>query len=198
METLPAIKPARKTGRETFHIDGVPIPFDLLSFWQWSSSDLIGNTLRGILAEFIVASAIGCNSGARTEWDSFDIKTSDGIRIEVKSGAYIQSWYQRSLSSINFSIRPTKRWDSSANTYSVEKTRQSDVYVFCVLGHKQQESIDPTNVNQWVFYIISTKSLNKKVGAQKSITLSRLKKLKPLEVKFREIGPAIKRVVDSS
>jgi len=136
MEHLPTIEVTRKNGNEPFLANGSPLSSNLLSFWQWSSSDLVGNALRGVLAEYIVASAIGCSDGTRTEWDAFDIETPEGVKIEVKSGAFIQSWEQKQYSTIQFGIRPTQGWDAKINTYSSQKIRQSDVYVFCVLSHK--------------------------------------------------------------
>ena len=47
------------TGNEHFYFDDMPTPHLLLDFWAWSSSDLLKGTLRGSLAEFIVATAIG-------------------------------------------------------------------------------------------------------------------------------------------
>ncbi len=198
MNELPAIKVSRKNGSESLHNNEKTTPFNLLSFWQWSSSDLVGNTLRGMLAEYIIASAVGSTKGTRTEWDAFDIETPDKIKIEVKSSAYIQSWSQAKLSSISFGIQPTKGWDAKTNTYSSHRIRQSDIYVFCVLAHKDKNTIDPLNLNQWMFYILPTKTLNKVVGNQKSITLSSLKKLNPIKVNYGSINSTIMHLSSSS
>ena len=48
---------------------------------------------RGCLAEFIVASALRLGDGVRDEWGAFDLLTKSGAKIEVKSAAYLQSWY---------------------------------------------------------------------------------------------------------
>lgn len=64
----------------------------LADFWSWACSDLANNTMRGLLAEYLVATALGAAAGTRTEWDTVDIRTSDGWRVEVKSTAYLQSW----------------------------------------------------------------------------------------------------------
>ncbi len=61
-------------------------------FWQWSASDLIGTVMRGVLAEFLVAHALGIDKeGFRVEWDAFDLGTcaADGsrLKVEVKSAA---------------------------------------------------------------------------------------------------------------
>lgn len=196
MYKYPEIKVTRKTGQEKFKLNGNPLNHDLLSFWQWSASDLISNAMRGILAEYIVAMAVDKTDGSRTEWDAFDIETDEGIKIEVKSGAYIQSWSQKKLSEIKFGIRPTQGWDSKTNSYSSEFARQSDVYVFCVLEHKNQETIDPLNINQWSFYVLATKQLNLAVGKQKTITLGSLKKLNPIVVPYEELYASIKNAAN--
>ena len=198
MNELPAINVSRKDGAESLHDNGKAMPFNLLSFWQWSASDLVGNTLRGMLAEYIIASAVGSAKGTRTEWDAFDIETPDKVKIEVKSSAYIQSWSQPKLSAISFGIQPTKGWDAKTNTSSIQRVRQSDIYVFCVLSHKDKNTIDPLNINQWVFYILPTKTLNKMVGNQKSITLSSLQKLNPIKVNYNSINETITHVSGSS
>ncbi len=196
MDKYPEIEVARKTGKETFHENGKPLAHDLLSFWQWSASDLVGNAMRGILAEYIVASVVDKADRSRTEWDAFDIETNEGIKVEVKSGAYIQSWSQKKLSTIQFGIRPTQGWDSKTNSYSTEFARQSDVYVFCVLEHKEQGTIDPLNMRQWYFYVLATNELNQAVGAQKTITLGRLKELKPIAVPYGELSASIKQAAN--
>ena len=196
MDTYPEIEVSRKSGIESFHENGKPLKENLLSFWQWSASELVGNAMRGILAEYIVASAVGLSDGSRTEWDAYDIETKEGIKVEVKSGAYIQSWSQRKLSSIQFGIRPTRKIDIQNNTYSTTAKRQSDVYVFCVLHHKDQSTIDPLDLEQWVFYILPTEELNKSVGGQKTITLSSLIRLNPMEAVYRKVYSAIKQAAN--
>lgn len=191
MDNLSAIETTRKIGDEPFEFNGSSLPMSLLSFWQWSSSDIVGNAMRGILAEYIVASSVGMNSGIRTEWDAFDIETPEGIKVEVKSGAYVQSWEQKKHSTIQFSIRPTQGWDSESNERNIEVRRQADVYVFCLLKHKDQSSINPLNLDQWVFYVLPTNTLNQSVGAQKTITLNSLESLNPSKVNYGELHASI-------
>jgi hypothetical protein len=100
--------PSPRSGHERFHANGQPVGPDLLSFWRWSASDLISNTMRGILAEFIVANALGIpTESARDAWGAYDLETLDGIKVEVKSSAYIQSWHQKRFSAITFGTRKT-------------------------------------------------------------------------------------------
>ena len=158
----------------------------MLSFWQWSSSELLGNALRGILAEFIVASSIDVLNNPREEWDAYDLITPQGLKIEIKSSSYLQSWGQAELSKITFGIQPTAAWDSSEGR-SKEIKRQSDIYIFCVLAHEDKKTVNPLDLNQWDFYILSTAILNNKKPNQKTITLSSLKKLNPVKVKYDEL-----------
>lgn len=192
MSDLGPIKSQAKTGDELFHAKGSVLDKNLLSFWQWSSSELVGNALRGMLAEYIVAMDLGCTDGVRQEWDAYDLETADGIKVEVKSAAYLQRWKQDDYSKIQFSIATTYGWDASTNTSSEQKVRQSDIYVFCVLKHKDQATVNPLNMEQWDFYVLPTVVLDMKLGKQKTLSLSRLMELEPLKVEHGNIGHAIK------
>jgi len=184
----------RKSGVEAFHIEGKRLDTSLLHFWQWSSSEILGNTLRGILAEFIVSMDLGCNTDIREEWDDYDLLSLDNIKVEVKSASYLQSWKQDKLSKISFGIQPTYGWDAVTKRSDKELKRQSDVYVFCVLAHKDKLTVDPLNLAQWDFYIVSTKTLDKSIPKQKTITLNALQKFDPIKCKFGKINDAIRSV----
>ncbi len=187
---LPAIITTQKTGKEAFIFKNKELPLNVLSFWQWSSSELLGNAYRGVLAEFIVASALDIADGFRVEWDEYDLKRKKGLKIEIKSSSYLQSWEQEKLSVINFGIAPTGKFQSR----NPKRTRKSDVYIFCVLSHKDKDSVNPLDLSQWDFYILKTKVLNSRVGNQKTITLSSLLRLKPKKVKYSGIKKEIKRI----
>jgi hypothetical protein len=101
----PAMKAVRKTGQERFTLAGEPKELTLLNFWRWSVSDLVSNATRGRLAEFIVASALGVECDVRAEWDAYDLTTTEGINVEVKSAAYIQIWAQNTDSKLSGSVR---------------------------------------------------------------------------------------------
>jgi hypothetical protein len=100
----------------------------LLDFWRWSTSDILSNATRGKFAEFIVGTAVGLNpKNSQDEWDAYDLTTEDGIKIEVKSAAYIQCWSQKSFSKISFSIKPARYWESETNLQRGEPKRHADV-----------------------------------------------------------------------
>jgi len=193
---VPQIKANRKKGSEKFKYNGkVQKRIALTDFWKWSSSDLITNATRGVLAEFIVSIAINKHKVVRNEWDAYDLITKDGIKVEVKSAAYIQSWYQQDFSKILFSIPKTRGWDPKTNKLDKVSERHSDVYVFCLLDHLDYRTIDPLNLNQWKFFVISTKIIDKELGDKKSISLNKLKSLNPVECNYPRLNQYIKRAI---
>ena len=183
-----------KIGDEIFHANGQPLDFSLLQFWQWSSSDLVSNALRGVLAEFLVGKALGIVDGVRQEWDAFDLRTKSGQKIEVKSAAYVQSWAQTELSRISFGIAPTHGWDASTNEYSSERKRQADVYVFALFKHQDKRTVDPLNVAQWEFYVVPVDRLNQALPTQKTIGLTALRGLFPNPVGYDKLAEVVQRV----
>jgi len=175
---LDRIITTKKSGDEKLTLNKRSLEFSLCDFWSWNMSDILSNATRGIFAEYLVGTAINFDKSAvRDEWGAYDLETPDGIKLEIKSSAYIQSWYQRELSKISFNIKASLYWDSLTNLQATEKKRHADVYVFCLLHHKDKDSVDPLNLDQWEFYILSTNELNGYPRSQHSITLNSLKKL---------------------
>ena len=64
------------------------------------------------MAEFLVARALGASQSTRAAWDNYDVLSPTGIRIEVKSSAYLQSWSQRRLSSLRFTGLSGLTWEA--------------------------------------------------------------------------------------
>ena len=58
-----------------------------------------------------------------------------------------------------------------------EPKRHADLYVFCLLKHKESSTIDPLKLEQWEFYVVPTFVLNNYERSQSSITINSLKKL---------------------
>lgn len=195
---LSRIHPTRLVGNEPLHSDGISLGLTLLDFWRWSSSDLVSNAKRGVLAEFIVAQALGITlNGIRNEWDAFDLLTPEGIAVEVKSGAFVQSWSQRSLSSIVFRVPKTRAWDADTNVQAKESRRQAQVYVFAILAHQQKSSIDPLNVKQWRFFVLPATTLDARTRSQHSITLRSLETLAGAAISFDALQEAVHQAAKS-
>ena len=181
------------TGNEHFTYDGMPIGILLNDFWSWNSSDLLNNTLRGALAEFIVASAIGIDTTtARQDWTAYDLVSPSGRKIEVKCSAYLQSWNPDRLSQIRFSIRPARSWDAE-NDYSDCIKRWSDLYVFCLYGSKDK-SESPLQLEKWTFYIVPTAHLDQSCGEQKTISLNSLLALSPVAATYENLAEVVENI----
>ncbi|MCL2125931.1 MAG: hypothetical protein FWH33_08105 [Oscillospiraceae bacterium] len=70
----PAIEPKRLNGNEAI-IDEDNKVSDVLAFWQWAYSELMGNTERGALAEYLIACALGIENEPRISWGRYDLVT---------------------------------------------------------------------------------------------------------------------------
>lgn len=175
-DDLGRVLPRRLSGAEAFRgAEGVP-DFDVLDFWRWSSSDLVSNATRGVLAEYIVGKALGCRLEVRDEWAPYDLETPEGYGIEVKSAAYVQSWRQSRLSTISFSCRKTRYWDPETGIEEAEPRRHAHAYVFALLAHRDQATLDPLDLSQWEFYAVPTAWLDDRTRSQHSITLPSLRR----------------------
>lgn len=178
MNNLDKINTIKKTGDEQLVFKEKYLSFRLKDFWIWSVSDILSNATRGRFAEFIVATATGIDLKIpRDEWAAYDLITHENIKLEIKSAAFIQSWKQDKYSSISFSIKPARYWDSETNKQSTIAKRHADVYVMCLLKHKDQSTINPLDLSQWTFYILSTYELDNYERSQSSITLNSLERL---------------------
>jgi hypothetical protein len=136
----------------------------VLDFWKFAMGDLRINNVRGYLAEFLVAQAVGADT-ARVEWDPRDVTAPDGTRIEVKSSAYLQAWAQTKLSVPTFRVTPTRAWDEVSGKRSV-RTFNADVYVFCLHTARSHQHYNPLATNQWEFYVASRTDIESRKGQQ--------------------------------
>ena len=102
---LPRILTTQRNGSEPFRLGDVPLDRTVAHFWRWAASDLVGNTFRGWLAEYIVAVDLGVDTKPRNDWEAYEL-TFAGLKIEVRSSAYIQRWSQVRLSRPTFPSGP--------------------------------------------------------------------------------------------
>lgn len=189
---LPRLNVTTKTGDEPLHDNGRPLEPRLLNFWKWAVSDLVSNATRGLFAEFLVATALDIPIDIRDEWAAYDLDTPEGIRVEVKSSAYIQTWAQKELSTISYSIKPSIAWSADTGSFEGQKARQSDVYVFALLHERDQKRIDPLDISQWTFFVLSTRVLNEKRPKGEHISLNPLRsELGAKECSYSELRDAV-------
>ena len=190
-DTLEKLEVVRKDGSECFRAGGSDLDFSVLDYWRWSASDLVSNTARGILAEYIVARTleIPTEKEVRDEWAPYDLETPDRIKIEVKSAAHVQSWEQARFSRISFGTPQTCAWDSEGGNLRSEPRRQADVYVLALFAQREMP-IDPLDLDQWKFYALSTLKLDDR----KPLSLSALEELAS-SVTYHELADAVSKTV---
>ena len=179
MIKYPKVKTKFKKYNKHLQYKGRTLPVAVLDFWRWAFSDFMDNTTRGIFAEFIVGYAINSTTlkSPREGWGAYDLQF-EGLKIEVKTSAYLQAWAQQRLSNVVFSISPTRAFDPRTGRIARNLKRQADIYIFCVLNCKDQEKIDPLILDQWEFYVVPTYKLDQKFGPKrKYITLKQLQLL---------------------
>jgi hypothetical protein len=127
----------------------------VLDYWRWAFSDLRDNTQRGVLAEFLVALALGRTETRRKAWDNYDVTTSSGLRIEVKASGYLQSWAQATHSRLSFGRVIARTWDANTNEFGAEPEVRADVFVFSVQTCKDPQRYDALDLSQWEFYVVA-------------------------------------------
>jgi len=126
--------------------------------------------------------------GQRIEWDAFDVLTPDGVKVEVKSSAYLQVWDQRAPSRIVFSGLRGKTWSPQQGEAS-EATYNADVYVFAVHTALRHDPYDALDVRQWEFYVLPRETIER-LG-YKSLGLSTLRTITGEATPYGELADAI-------
>jgi len=182
-----------KSGNERFTANGKPLNLSLLGFWQWAYSELLNNTQRGILAEYLVKEALGVDYDYWVNWTDYDLTSTDGLKAEVKSASYLQSWQQKRLSTIRFDIAKKSSW-SEENGRGSSKNRSSDIYIFCLLKEKDRDKVNPLNLDQWEFLVIRTKDLDENCGEQQTIGLNRLLRLNPTIARYDQLHATVSEI----
>jgi len=148
-------------------------------FWAWALGDLRLNASRGMLAQFLVAKSAG-DTGLRDDgWGDFDVLTPGGIRIEVKSSGYLQSWNQARPSTITFGGLWGRSWSTETGEWSAEPTARADVFVFAVHTCQDHSLSDHLNLAFRLFYVVPSAKIYEL--RQKSIRLNRLISLPSVE-----------------
>ena len=184
----------------------------VLDYWRWSGSDLLDNAQRGVLAEFLVARALGVTDEFRAEWASYDIRYRNR-KIEIKSAAYAQSWPQETPSVIGFTIAPQKgAWDPKTNEWEPldSPRRTADLYIFSLLRRPDgkdrrdpnRHKSDPLDLRHWEFLVLDTATLDSERPGQGTIGLKPLSvlvegsALGAASIGYGDIKTAVDRVVE--
>ena len=195
MDMLPPIPVNYRRPNESLHSGSVEVRATVGDFWAWSASDLVTNTTRGLLAEYIVGVALDAVQHPRQEWAAWDLTTPSGAKVEVKSAAFLQGWEQRKPSDIRFRIPKTLTWSDEIGYSESEPKWQADVYVFALLAEIDRMLLDPLNLDQWEFYVVATSDLEQRAPAAKSLSLATVRRF-GTSSQFDEINALVKLAVE--
>jgi len=185
---------ARLTGNEHFKNTNNK-KFTVLDFWRYGLSNLNSNITRGAFAEFLVENALKDvdDIEIRNPWGDYDVEYK-GKRIEVKCSSYLQDWDQEKLSRPLFSKLKAEElyYNDIVGKKSKKKADyKADVYVLSLFHHKETETLDILDLDQWSFYILSKNRLKDISNDSSSISLLRLKKENIEPVHFSKLSEEI-------
>ncbi len=159
------------SGEEVFNQVGATVS----DFWRWAVNDLRMNIVRGTLAEFLVARALGVDTSLpRRELENYDLVLADGTKIEVKSSGYWQSWKQKGPTVPKFAGLITRKLDDETNVYTVEREVWADVYVFALQRCEAPDDYDVLDVDQWRFWVAPAEDIRRE--NRQSVTLQWVQK----------------------
>ena len=161
-------------------------------FWRWGFSDLRDNALRGILAEYLVAKALGISLGVRQSWDPYDLTMEDGTSIEVKSSGYLQSWAQVNHSKIVFGGLKARNWSSDSG-YTADMEYRADVFIFGVQTVAEHEDYDRLDVDQWQWWVAPRQAIADR--GSRTLSLSTVRRLGVGPVSFDRLSGTVDRVM---
>jgi len=118
-----------------------------------------------------------------------------GRHLDLPSAAYLQSWAQKEVSRISFNTPKTLAWDADGGGFANIARRHAQVYVFALLAHTNKATVNPLDLDQWVFYVLPTAILDGRTRSQQSITLRTLETL-TTAVGFAELRQAVNLAAD--
>jgi hypothetical protein len=136
---------------------------------------LVNNAFRGMFVEAMLAQVLQPEwRWCSADWASHDFDHPDGLKLEVKQSAALQSWHEPSL-------RPNRgRFDVKARTgryegarWIGERGRAAQIYIFGWHGLTDPAVADHHDPSQWQFYAVKAVDLPE----QKTIALSRIQAL---------------------
>ncbi len=140
-------------------------------FLAWAYSEVLDSQKRGILAEYLVMTALGLNL-PYLSGDFYDLRHPDGFGIQVKASSAAQRWENKKVHRISFGTRATSRSELVDEelglvTLTAEKRRWGAAWVFAV--HLPSADDNPDTVRRelldagtWHFWVGSPDDLTTK------------------------------------
>ena len=167
---------------------------------RFYSQPLIDNVYRGDYVETLILFALGEGWEAVGGWGSWDLeKGVDGVRLEVKQAAALQTWGERYRKEgsrerpPSFDIAPRIGYhtDSAedADLPAGERVRFADIYVFAWHPEENPDNADHRRAEQWQFFVAPEHRL----PDQKTISLNPLQKL-AAAVTYDQLAAKVEKV----
>ena len=173
---------------------------DIDAFRRWALGAISENRNRGIFAEWLVGQALGAidEGAARLEWMPWDLKYRER-KIEIKASG--QAWSPRPNPRFDIGCRKYL-WDEdkAEDIYLDPPARVADVYVFCLHTSELADNDNVTDPSAWQFWVIPTRTLDDRLGAQKTVGTATLDSLanrpEAERITFGQINEAVDRLID--
>ena len=159
---------------------------------------LIESAPRGTYVEAMVTGTLNDEWMMTSTWADWDIQHVEGARVEIKSGAMLQTWTDvRNISAeeqkkrINPQVKITqhKVKDGTQRPDRPDRFRPEDIFVFAWHPIDDPVIADHRLVGQWQFFVVAEQDLPN----QDTIVLSRLQKI-VTSVEYNNLADAINRI----
>lgn len=129
-------------------------------FWKWAFSFVNENTLRGILAQYLVAWAIGDDRDFYDPWRSYDLTAPTGKRIEIKTTAKAQVWeHGEENRKPKFEVTEKAYYTHEKGLDYSNIDFHADIYVLCHYKYEDSNTMDATNLSHWEFWVLTKEQL---------------------------------------
>ena len=150
---------------------------------------LIANLYRGDYVEGLILFALGEGWKQTPEWSSWDLEREDGVRVEVKQSAALQSWHRSTgikKPAPYFDIAPRAGYYTDSTDAAVwvgldpeepDFIRAADLYIFAWHPENNPDTADHRRAEQWQFFVVAETLLTERHGHQKTISLNPVKEL---------------------
>jgi hypothetical protein len=164
---------------------------------------VMSNLIRPHYVERMILFFLGRGWGhVGADWAGWDLQNRNRVRIEIKQSASRQTWAGRRKANGErlgptkpiFDIREHASYFADGGRRHVKSQgRPADLYVFAWHGkYKPKKEVDHREPEQWTFYVLPASRLP--IG-QKSISLTKLKRLRPKRAACREIAKIVKQEI---
>ncbi|WP_336921087.1 hypothetical protein [Aquipuribacter sp. SD81] len=123
--------------------------------WAWAFSDNLDPTVRAVVAEYLVARAVGADlSRPRRDSDSWDVVTPDGTTVEVVSAARLDAGGRPRAGTVTWGRGRGGRAEEPQRS-DFGAAARADVYVLCLQTATHREAVDLADRGQWQFHVLA-------------------------------------------